>query len=258
MADQVIRRADELPADTPDEGQVDAGSEGSEETEKYVELDGVRYTAEEIKGLKEGNLRWKDYTQGKQKLAKDRKEMEQSTSDYNSLKADNEKWQNVDATFKGLPEDKKREVEALLRGSSPVSAPSGGSDNRVMERLDRIEAKQSSQDLASDLSNVYRDVGKLSPEEEDKFLQYASAYKEQAGRQDVPMSDIAKIYQPFQEKVMEKMIAGKKKEEKDRVDAAAKTKFSTSGKGGKPRPSKVTSPDDALLAEITRVTGLKE
>jgi hypothetical protein len=87
LDEQVIDGVQETPVEEVQETTESQEVNASPTEENYIEIDGEKYTLDDIKEFKQGYLRQSDYTRKTQELARQRKENEYALELFNYLKA---------------------------------------------------------------------------------------------------------------------------------------------------------------------------
>ena len=162
-----------------EEGQAEdiqeAQSEESPEPETF-EVDGEKYTAEQIKELKEGALRQEDYTRKTQELAELRKKYEGQ--------------QGQESEYEKYPEDQRESVKFVdERARVQAELQAREATSPIIERLERMEMDKEVSDIQSkyDLSDKeLSEVKKVAGEMKLDIGELEYAYKSWAFDKKIP------------------------------------------------------------------------
>lgn len=169
-------------------GEGDQGKEGEEgkagegKQPATLDVDGEVYTAERIKELKEGSLRWADYTKKTTELADQRKSVDALRGQIEPLiqwvgkiKADKELVNDI---REALPEDQQEAFDAALAlDTSKVQHPDTKALNELRAQYSELQARETLEKDARDLVGAFgitRDVA-------DKVIEAAIQYHSEKG-----------------------------------------------------------------------------
>ena len=179
------QEGDVEPGDTAEDnakakdGQEDPGDKDGEEAAS-IEVDGETYTAERIKELKEGSLRWQDYTKKTQELADARKasdaqraQLEPFLQWIGKIKDDKSL---VDDIREALDEDQKAAFDAALAlDVKKFRHPDSQALDTMRAEYEELKGRQELDQAARDLVTNFG----ITRDQADAVLQGAIDYHEQ-------------------------------------------------------------------------------
>jgi hypothetical protein len=175
-------KSDEEKAGGDQKEAGENGKAGEVEQPATLDVDGEVYTAERIKELKEGTLRWADYTKKTTELADQRKsvdalrgQIEPLIQWVDKIKADKELVNDI---RQALPEDQQEAFDAALSlDSSKVQHPDTKALNELRAQYSELQARETLEKDAKDLVGAFgiaRDVA-------DKVIEAAIQYHSEKG-----------------------------------------------------------------------------
>lgn len=223
--------------------------------------DGDSITAAEIKELRSGSMRFKDYTQKTQGVAEERRALE---SEREKLKKDAEfyaaekqfldDFHRIDKIITADPA-KAEKFKALWAEAIKANEEQPGSvqiPDAFVARMDQLEQAEEDRAIDAEMIRVRKLVGDLDAPTEQSFYKFAEGYQERFDGV-VPLHEVAKVF--FHDRLVEKAMKARTEESASRQTNKAKTKPTTAGK--KATPKKGTPSDDEMLADIEGMLGIK-
>lgn len=247
----------EAPTEQPD---ADSGDKGPSEevvsekdagsTEPYLELDGQKYTAKDLKELRSGSLRYADYTKKTQALAAERKKWEEEKAKWAAERSELDEWRRIDRI---ISSDKDRlEAFRKLWQSANLQEPAKAAPaipDDIRDKLEALEAAEEERKVKAELEEVMKLVGNFSLDEQNEFLQYVENMQEKVDGE-IPLVLAAKTFPPFFDRLVEKAVQSRMEDKSKREADKSKTKGKPSGKK---QPAAPKSYSDAMLEELEQM-----
>lgn len=251
MSDDLMKDLEQLEEASQEE-QVSESSA----SEESIAVGDKTYTAKEIEELERGNLRYADYTKKTQELAKQRKSLEEEKSKSSELQAAEQKeldeWRRLDKLIMSDPR-RLEQFKAIVSGvQGPQDQPATQVPPELQQQIEELRAAEEDRRLQQELDSVKGLVGDLSAPEEEDFFSFVREMQERV-EGIIPLQDAARMYPKFHERLVEKAIASRQKEQQSRSSEKAKTKNVASGK--KAVAADGTPTDDEFLADIEKMLG---
>ena len=268
--DKILENFDEEPSDESTDKTVGNSEEGSEnsteQTENssdsavFIEVDGQKVTAEDIKKLQESGLRESDYTQKAQGVADDRRKLVEEKEEMQEKLDTLRKYEEIEELITSTPQalEKYDELKTIL-SSNAQNAPRSvvaALPKKYQEQLEALVADKDAREKADgakrtqeEMVTVRKRLGDLSEQEVKDFESYAMSRMNEIGAE-IPYTDLMWTYDPFRKKAISRLREAEKADDKKR----SKSKGNAPSSGGKgsstPAPKSTRQELDNVLDKI--------